>query len=68
MTTNLYVFVSGEFANGLDRRGNKVCTILCIMNFAYYLGAKAYYVWVNKRRDKIWNALSQEVITSQDEY
>jgi hypothetical protein len=54
-------FLCGNTNNGLDRRGNKVCTILCIVNFAFYLGAKVYYIWANNQRNKIWNTLSQDV-------
>jgi hypothetical protein len=57
----MYCLCGNTTDNELDRRGNKVCTILCILNFAFYLGAKAYYIWANKERKKIWNSLSQEV-------
>ena len=43
------------------RRGNRVlisiaCVNLCIL----YPGAKLYYIWRNKQRDKIWNAMTPE--------
>ncbi|KAF2655936.1 MFS general substrate transporter [Lophiostoma macrostomum CBS 122681] len=44
----------------LYRRGNKVLIAICVYNFFLFIGAKLYYVSVNKKRDKIWNAMSQE--------
>lgn len=44
----------------LYRRGNKVLIGICAYNFVAFLGAKAYYVWVNAKRDRIWNSMSKE--------
>lgn len=44
----------------LYRRGNKVLIGIAVLNFFLFVGAKLYYVFVNKKRDKIWNAMSKE--------
>ena len=33
---------------------------ICAMNFVLFIAAKVYYVQINKRRDRIWNAMSKE--------
>ncbi|KDQ60102.1 hypothetical protein JAAARDRAFT_56082 [Jaapia argillacea MUCL 33604] len=43
------------------RRGNKILIIICCINlFILYPGTKAYYVWRNKQREKIWSKLTAE--------
>ncbi|KAF8636336.1 hypothetical protein AX16_010991 [Volvariella volvacea WC 439] len=43
------------------RRGNTILISICLFNMVIlYPGTKAYYVWRNKQRDKIWNAMSAE--------
>ncbi|KAF2446798.1 MFS general substrate transporter [Karstenula rhodostoma CBS 690.94] len=44
----------------LYRRGNKVLIGITVLNFFLFVGAKTYYVFVNKRRNKIWDAMSKE--------
>ncbi|KAH7090742.1 major facilitator superfamily domain-containing protein [Paraphoma chrysanthemicola] len=44
----------------LYRRGNKVLIAICAWNFAVFVGAKLYYVWVNKKRDNIWGSMSKD--------
>ncbi|KAF9737858.1 hypothetical protein PMIN06_004306 [Paraphaeosphaeria minitans] len=44
----------------LYRRGNKVLIAITVMNFFLFVGAKSYYVFVNERRNKIWDAMSKE--------
>lgn len=44
----------------LYRRGNKVLIGITVLNLFLFVGAKTFYVMVNKRRDKIWNAMSTE--------
>lgn len=44
----------------LYRRGNKVLIAICVYNFAVFIGAKIYYVRVNKKRDAIWNNMSKD--------
>ncbi|KAH0847240.1 hypothetical protein AYO21_10856 [Fonsecaea monophora] len=42
------------------RRGNRVLVSLCAVNIGIYVFAKVYYVVRNKRRDRIWNAMTEE--------
>lgn len=46
----------------LDRRGNRILIAICCFNmFIMYPGAKAYYIYRNRQRDRIWNAMTLEV-------
>ncbi|KAJ6157777.1 pantothenate transporter [Penicillium chermesinum] len=42
------------------RRGNTVLIAINVVAIVLFLGAKAYYVWENKRRDKIWTAMTEQ--------
>lgn len=42
------------------RRGNKVLIGICAYNFVLFIGAKIFYVLINRHRDKIWNGMSTE--------
>ena len=42
------------------RRGNRVLLGITAWNFALIIFIKSYYIWRNKQRDKIWNAMSDE--------
>ncbi|KAF8911731.1 major facilitator superfamily domain-containing protein [Mucidula mucida] len=43
------------------RRGNRILiAITCFNVVIMYPATKAYYVWRNKQRDKIWNAMNVE--------
>jgi hypothetical protein len=44
----------------LYRRGNKVLIAICAYNFVVFIGAKLYYVNINRKRDRIWSAMSKE--------
>ena len=44
----------------LDRRGNRVLVGICVLNIFSYLFAKFYYVWRNKQRAQVWDALTAE--------
>ncbi|PVI05873.1 MFS general substrate transporter [Periconia macrospinosa] len=44
----------------LYRRGNTVLIAICVVNFALFIGAKVYYMGVNKKRDEVWNAMTKE--------
>tara|TARA_R110002003_G_scaffold191_13_gene14800 strand:- start:182 stop:1579 length:1398 start_codon:yes stop_codon:yes gene_type:complete len=44
----------------LYRRGNKVLIGICAWNFVVFIGAKLYYVWVNKKRERIWESMSKD--------
>lgn len=40
--------------------GNKVLIALCCYNIALFVGAKVFYVSINKKREKTWNAMSKD--------
>jgi predicted MFS family arabinose efflux permease len=43
------------------RKGNLALIIICCFNVVVlYPGTKAYYMWRNRQRDRIWNAMSAE--------
>jgi hypothetical protein len=42
------------------RRGNKVLLGICAYNFFLFIGAKLFYVWVNKHREKVWGSMTVE--------
>ncbi|KAK2011836.1 major facilitator superfamily transporter [Colletotrichum eremochloae] len=42
------------------RRGNRVLIGICCMNICIYLIAKLFYMWCNKKREKEWNAMTEE--------
>ncbi|KAK1534977.1 major facilitator superfamily transporter [Colletotrichum costaricense] len=42
------------------RRGNRVLIGICCMNICVYLIAKAFYMWCNNKREKEWNAMTEE--------
>jgi len=44
----------------LYRRGNKVLIALCAYNFVLFVGAKVYYVNVNRKRDAVWEGMTRE--------
>ncbi|CAA9960117.1 hypothetical protein CFE70_003560 [Pyrenophora teres f. teres 0-1] len=44
----------------LYRRGNKVLLGICAYNFALFIGAKLFYVAVNKKREGIWKGMTKE--------
>ncbi|KAF1844765.1 MFS general substrate transporter [Cucurbitaria berberidis CBS 394.84] len=44
----------------LYRRGNRVLIGICVYNIFVFVGAKLYYVHVNVKRDKSWNAKTSE--------
>jgi predicted MFS family arabinose efflux permease len=41
-------------------RGNKNLIIINVLAIAAFLFTKVYYIWRNKQRDRIWNAMSPE--------
>jgi hypothetical protein len=42
------------------RRGNKVLIAICAYNFLAFVGAKVYYMSINKKRHGIWEGMSKE--------
>ncbi|KAJ0270186.1 hypothetical protein CBS470a_013581 [Colletotrichum nupharicola] len=56
----------------LYKRGNRALLGIVCMNLVLYPLVKAYYVYRNKRRDKIWDGMSEEqrlayLATTKDE-
>ncbi|KAK9452719.1 major facilitator superfamily domain-containing protein [Dipodascopsis uninucleata] len=49
----------------LYHRGNSALIGVAAMNLVVYLLVKAYYIWRNRQRDKIWNAMS---LSEQEKY
>jgi hypothetical protein len=45
----------------LYRRGNKWLIVVNLLSIGVFLATKAFYVTVNKRRDRKWNRMSAEV-------
>ena len=44
-----------------DERGNRILIIICSVNvLLLYPGTKAYYMWRNRQRAKIWDAMTAE--------
>jgi hypothetical protein len=44
----------------LYRRGNKVLIAICAWNFLVFIGAKVYYVSMNKKRERVWNSMNKD--------
>jgi hypothetical protein len=44
----------------LYRRGNKVLIGICAYNFVAFIGAKLYYVYINKKREAVWSLMDKE--------
>ena len=44
----------------LYRRGNKVLMGICAYNFVLFIGAKLYYISVNRKRERLWNSMSND--------
>ncbi|RCK65553.1 hypothetical protein Cantr_01214 [Candida viswanathii] len=65
---NMFVQVDAIIANNIYReddlplyhRGNMQLFAITLTLIPVLLIAKGYYVWMNKRRDKIWNAMTEE--------
>lgn len=56
----------------LYKRGNRALLGIVCMNLVLYPLVKAYYIYRNKRRDKIWDGMSEEqrlayLATTKDE-
>jgi uncharacterized protein YpmS len=54
------------------RTGNSVLIAICAYNFVLFIGAKLFYVHINKKRAEKWDAMSQQekehyLTTTKDE-
>ncbi|KAM5341387.1 hypothetical protein ACJ41O_014418 [Fusarium nematophilum] len=65
---NMSVQSSGIIASNIYRKhdapryreGNKNLLAIIALNITLYLLTRAYYIWRNNRRDKVWDALSDD--------
>ncbi|KAK9477028.1 major facilitator superfamily domain-containing protein [Lipomyces japonicus] len=65
---NMFCQLSGIIASYVYRaddkplyhRGNSVLIGIAVLNLFVYGGVKFYYIWRNKRRDAVWNALTAQ--------
>ncbi|KAI8964175.1 allantoate permease [Daldinia sp. FL1419] len=44
----------------LYRRGNSTLLVINLVSILVFLLTKLYYVWRNKQKERVWNALSEE--------
>jgi hypothetical protein len=58
-------FIYRDDDKPLYRRGNTSLVIINFLSIAVFLFTKAYYVWRNRQKDRVWNALSKK---EQEEY
>ncbi|KAF9069482.1 allantoate permease [Rhodocollybia butyracea] len=70
MFVQLTAVVSAQIYQDSDapryRRGNRALIIICCLNVAViYPCTKVYYIWRNRQRNRIWNAMT---IEEQKEY
>ncbi|KAL3422789.1 phthalate transporter [Phlyctema vagabunda] len=77
---NMFVQASGIIASNIYRsddaprykRGNRALVALVSMNIVLFILTKGYYVWKNKKRDTIWNSMTEDerleyLATTEDE-
>ena len=53
-------YIYREDDKPLYRRGNSTLLIINVTSILVFLFTKAYYVWRNKQKERIWNALTEE--------
>ncbi|TGJ84552.1 hypothetical protein E0Z10_g4199 [Xylaria hypoxylon] len=53
-------FIYQDDDKPLYKRGNSVLFAINIFGIAIFILTKIYYVWRNKQRDKVWNAMTEE--------
>lgn len=53
-----YIYVDSDAP--LYHHGNFVLVNINLLAIALFLFTKAYYIWRNKQREKVWNAMSEE--------
>jgi hypothetical protein len=68
ISTNIY----RDDDKPLYKRGNRILLVFSAFNIVLFYLVKLYYIWRNKSRDKIWNALTREeqlhyITTTRDE-
>lgn len=53
-----YIYVSDDAP--LYHRGNFNLVIINLLGIVLFLLTKVYYIWRNKQRDRVWNAMTEE--------
>lgn len=53
-----YIYVDEDAP--LYHRGNFNLFIINVLSIVLFLLTKVYYIWRNKQRDKLWNALTED--------
>jgi len=53
-----YIYLDDD--KPLYKKGNRNLVIINFLSIGLFLLTKAYYVWRNKQREKVWNALTAE--------
>lgn len=66
---NMFVQASAIISSNIYRaddapqykRGNRVLVAICVVNIVVlYPGTKVYYMWRNRQRAKVWDAMTGE--------
>ncbi|KAG9311724.1 hypothetical protein JVU11DRAFT_7964 [Chiua virens] len=53
--------IENESRSASDERGNRMLIIICLINMSLlYPATKAYYLWRNRQRAEIWDAMTPE--------
>ncbi|KIY50631.1 MFS general substrate transporter [Fistulina hepatica ATCC 64428] len=55
-----YAYIYQNDDKPLYKRGNRILIGICCMNIFLYIGTFFFYRTINKRRDRIWNAMTAE--------
>ena len=53
-------YVYRDYDKPLYRTGNRNLVIVNILVICIFLFTKFYYVWRNRQRDKVWNAMTEQ--------
>ena len=53
-------YVYQESDKPLYKKGNQNLVAINILVIFVFLSTKGYYVWRNKSRDRVWNAMTEE--------
>ena len=62
---NVIGFVCGNQIYRMDdaplyHRGNTILFFLMLANIPIFIGVKLYYMWRNRRRELVWNAMTEQ--------
>jgi len=56
ISANVYV----EDDSPLYKKGNLVLVIVNFLAIGLFIATKFYYVWRNKQRERVWNAMTED--------